>query len=286
MFKKKFHIWLFMLAMLTISPNGLAWGADPVFAPLREFLLSRGVAPNQVDKCLSDPALKFEGKILARLLATPEKRLNYGRFLTTSSVKRAKKFEKIHKDNLKKTQEHTGVPPSVVLAILTVETNLGKYTGNTRIFNVLASQAVLDTPLGKKRLARHWPRRGAKLDTPRQDKRLARRAKWAREELPALLRLAQGEGVSPFSLRGSPAGAMGMCQFVPTSVEQYGADGDKDGRVDLAMAHDAIMSIGIYLKRNGWRPGLSYEQKFNVILKYNKSKPYAQTVLELASRLQ
>jgi membrane-bound lytic murein transglycosylase B len=66
----------------------------------------------------------------------------------------------------------------------------------------------------------------------------------------------------------------------------YGTDGDQDGRVDLAGAHDAIMSIGTYLKKNGWRPGLNRDQQINVILKYNKSLPYARTVLDLGNRLQ
>ena len=283
---KSFYFWMFLLTIITISFSGPAWAADAVFSPLHGFLVSKGVPPDQVDKCLGDPALKFEGKLLARLLATPEKKLNYGRFLSQKSVNRAKKFEKSHKAKLEAAKERTGVPPSVVLAILTVETNLGSYTGNSRIFNVLASQAVLDTPLAKKRLAGYWPKKGKRLNTPRQDKRLAKRAQWARDELPAVLRLAQAKGVSPFSFKGSPAGAMGMCQFVPTSVEIYGADGDEDGEVDLAAAHDAIMSIGVYLKKNGWRPGLNYKERFNVILKYNNSRPYARTVLKLASRLK
>jgi len=284
--KIKFFIGLAMLCLCLVKLAAPAWSADAIFAPLRGHLISQGFSAGEVDKCLSDPALKFEGKVLAKALSTPESALNYGQFLAPASVARARKFSQAHQSELEQAARRTGVPASVVVAILSVETQLGAYTGDFKVFNVLASQAVLDTDAAKKRLAKDWPRRGGNLNSPRQDQRLARRAAWARGELPALLRLAQSRGVSPFFLKGSSSGAMGMCQFVPTSLEMYGTDGDRDGRVDLAGAHDAIMSIGTYLKRHGWRPGLNREQQINVILKYNKSLPYARTVLDLGNRLQ
>jgi membrane-bound lytic murein transglycosylase B len=60
-------------------------------------------------------------------------------------------------------------------------------------------------------------------------------------------------------MKGSWAGAMGQCQFIPTSFLAYAADGDGDGRKDIwANKADVFASIANYLRRVGWRPGLSW----------------------------
>ena len=173
------------------------------------------------------------------------------------------------------------------MAILAVETNLGSYTGRHLVFNILASQAVLDTDLGQAKLRGAWPRK--KRAVFKQDKfqqRLARRAAWARDELMALGRLSLKRKVSPYTYRGSLAGAMGLCQFVPTSLERWGVDGNQDGLVELHHPHDAIFSVAVYLKAHGWLDSLSVSEKAKVLYTYNRSNIYGRTVLDLARRLR
>lgn len=275
-----------LLGTLLFLAAGSAAAADRVFAPLEDHLVSAGIPAKIVRAWLADPSLRFEDRLMASLLATPEHTLNYGQFLKPQVVRRAKRFARRHADVLAKTLKTTGVDPALVVAILTVETNLGSYTGRHLTFNVLASQAVLDTPAARKKLADAWPRRKlVELKDPELDERLSRRAAWAKEELIHLARLSLERQVPITSLKGSVAGAMGMSQFVPSSLILYGRDGDGDGRVNLHQAADAIISVGEFLASHGWRPDLDHEGKSEVLYQYNRSRTYVRTILALAEKL-
>ena len=64
-------------------------------------------------------------------------------------------------------------------------------------------------------------------------------------------------------------------------------DGDGDGKRDLWQSNaDVIASVANYLKHHGWKPGMTRQQQYQVILKYNYSKPYANTILDIAARLR
>ena len=55
---------------------------------------------------------------------------------------------------------------------------------------------------------------------------------------------------------------MGQCQFIPTSFLAYAADGDGDGRMDIwTNKADVFASIANYLRRVGWKPGLTWGQE-------------------------
>lgn len=45
----------------------------------------------------------------------------------------------------------------------------------------------------------------------------------------------------------SHAGAQGLAQFMPTTWESYGVDGDGDGVADITNPHDSILSQGTYM---------------------------------------
>jgi membrane-bound lytic murein transglycosylase B len=84
---------------------------------------------------------------------------------------------------------------------------------------------------------------------------------------------------------GSFAGALGISQFIPSSVLRFAQDGNKDGQINLFDHEDAIMSIAYYLKQHGWKPGLSRNEQFRIVLTYNHSEYYAETILKVAERL-
>lgn len=264
-----------------------AWAATQIFAPLKPEVIEQGYSPAQADALLGAKGVRFEAKIMAVLLAPKESQLNYGQFLGKKPVSAAKRFMKKHAKDLARASAESGVPGEVVVAILTVESRLGHYVGRWSAFNVLASQAVLDTPEAQRLLAKRWPRKKrAQLKTAKTQQRFARRAAWARRELGSLLKLAKREGRSPLSYRGSVAGAMGMAQFMPSSLLRWGKDGNQDGDLDLTHPVDAIFSVANYLRAHGWKPGLDQRGRFKVVLTYNNSKPYAKTVLALAERLR
>ncbi len=137
-----------------------------------------------------------------------------------------KKYEKV----LDEAYDQYGVPPSIIVAILGVETRYGKVMGNDYVIEALST------------IAFGYPKR----------------SEFFTKELRAYLRMTKEEGIDPLSLKGSYAGAMGMAQFMPSSYLHYAVDYDKDGKRDLwNTPEDAIFSIAHYLSGNGWvREGL------------------------------
>ncbi len=84
------------------------------------------------------------------------------------------------------------------------------------------------------------------------------RSAFFRDELEQLFVLCQGsaqrEPCDPLALRSSYAGALGMPQFMPSSVNRYGVDFDGDGRIDLRQhSADVIGSVANYLAAFGWQ---------------------------------
>ena len=79
---------------------------------------------------------------------------------------------------------------------------------------------------------------------------------------------------------------MGIAQFMPSNVLSLAQDGNNDGRIDLFDHADAIMSVASYLSHYGWRPGIDHKAAYRVLLRYNYSKPYANTVLKIADLLK
>src|SRR5260370_12327236 len=75
-----------------------------------------------------------------------------------------------------------------------------------------------------------------------------------RSELIASLKILDQGHVRADSMLGSWAGAMGQCQFMPTTFLSYAVDFDGDGRRDIWNDRaDVLGSIANYLSRLGWR---------------------------------
>lgn len=280
--------WLLALAaLLMAAPLPALAALDPALAPLKAYLVSQGQSAAQAEALLGGGGVHFEAKLLANMLSRKERPRDYRQFLLPEAVARCRQFALQQAPTLSTAQAQSGVPPEVVVAILFIESGLGNFTGKWSAMGVLASQAVLDTPLALRRLAQVWPKKQlAYLQTPQCRERFAKRAAWARGELLGLIQIARQRGVSPLSIKGSPAGALGMPQFMPTSLLKWGADGDGDGRVDLNHVADAVFSVAAYLAAHGWRPGLDRQGQYQVVYTYNHSQAYVDTVLDLAQKIR
>ncbi|NVM20931.1 MAG: lytic murein transglycosylase, partial [Desulfobacterales bacterium] len=169
--------------------------------------------------------------------------------------------------------------------IMLVESRLGDFIGKRMVLNTLSSLAALDDNAVREML---WNTRVKHKSSESRDKFdtwARRKAAWAYTELKAYLKYVNDQHIDPFSVLGSYAGALGFAQFMPSNVLMFGQDGNKDGRINLYQHGDAIESIANYLKHHGWRPGLSRQEAFRVVLCYNRSKYYADTVLKVAERI-
>jgi membrane-bound lytic murein transglycosylase B len=126
-----------------------------------------------------------------------------------------------------------GIPASMVVALWGIESNYGARLGDFEVVAALATLAYNNF-----------------------------RAQFFRGQLIAALKIVSQGHVGLHQMKGSWAGAMGQCQFIPTSFLAYAADGDGDGRKDIwTNKADVFASIVNYLARVGWRPGLPWGQE-------------------------
>lgn len=165
---------------------------------------------------LNKPAESKPWYVYEALLITPER------------IDKGVAYWNAHEQVLANAEKTYGVPASIIIAIIGVETKYGENKGNYSVFNTLAT-------LG--------------FDH-------GRREKFFRSELTEFLLLSRENQFRPLQLKGSYAGAVGLPQFMPSSYRNYAVDFDSDGFIDLFENNaDAIGSIGNYLKKHGWKTG-------------------------------
>lgn len=150
------------------------------------------------------------------------------RFIEPVRIKAGVAFWERHADTIRAASEKYGVPEEIIVGIIGVETIYGRNTGNFQAVSALATLA---------------------FDYPR-------RAELFRGELEALLLMAREQHRDPLDYQGSYAGALGLPQFLPSSVRNYAVDFDGDGQIDLlGSPKDAIGSVARYMQMHGWEAG-------------------------------
>lgn len=167
----------------------------------------------------------------ADVKVTPDKnfRLYKRNLVNEERIERGVDFLQENAEAFRLAEEKTGVSRYAIAAVIGVETIYGKNMGRFRILDALMTLS---------------------FDYPR-------RAKYYRGELAAFLDFCWQQQVRPVSVKGSFAGAMGLGQFMPSSMEAYGRDGDGDGLIDTVnVPADGIMSVANFLKVHGWVPGV------------------------------
>ena len=197
----------------------------------------------------------------------------------------AKGYLQEHEDALDAVEKRYGVDKTVITAILLVETRLGNSVGRRSILNTLSTLASLsDTDIWDAFFKEISKSVSINLDDFESWAR--KKSGWAYTELAAFIRYTARENLDPVAINGSYAGALGIAQFMPTSILAYGSDGNQDGRIDLFDHSDAAASIASYLKHFGWRPGIDREKASKVIFRYNRSQYYVDTILKISELLK
>jgi membrane-bound lytic murein transglycosylase B len=271
--------------MLIQAGGGSAARASDFFTVLQARLIKDGFDAESIQLLYGKPGVGFEIRGVGLFFRHSEARLNYGQFLQERRIQMAQQYIVEHSGALAVAEDRYGVPREIITAIMLVETQLGNLVGNQSVFNILSTMAALDDPAVRKAFWKELPQE-RRISRKAFEKKADRKSRWAYNELKALLRYVDAENLDPVTIQGSYAGAMGYCQFMPSNALRLGVDGNGDDRVDLFDHTDAIASIGNYLKHHGWKPGMTRQQQYQVILKYNYSKPYANTILDIAARLR
>jgi membrane-bound lytic murein transglycosylase B len=255
------------------------------FTKLQKRLIHDGFDAAYIHALYHHPRTQFELKGVALFFVHSESRLNYDQFLSEDSLQKAHDYMQKHQEALTTAEKEQGIAPEIITAILLVETRLGTYIGKRSVLNTLSTMAALEDRQIRSELWQSLPE-SRRYTESKFEKKADQKAAWAYHELKAFLKYAVSEKIDATAVPGSYAGAMGISQFMPSNVLRLGRDGDADGRINLFTHADAIASIANYLKHYGWHPGLSRKNAYTVLLKYNYSKYYVNTLLNIYDRLK
>ncbi len=275
----------FLFFCVLIAAAVPAYSVEDIYAGLKEKLVQDGFSHKQVAK-IFQPAPPAMFKLVSSTLKIRESQLNYDHFLDPSEIAKARQFIQSHQSSFKKAEKKYGVEAGVIAAILLVETHFGSYTGKTSTLAVFSTFALMDKKANRDKVWRLLsPQDRERWGREAFDQKLLARSTWAYKELSALLAWENTNGIRAGSFQGSVMGAVGLPQFLPSSMIEYGADGNGDGRIDLFNPEDAIMSTANYLRGHGWCEARFPSDQEQVIWAYNHSKPYVRTILGIAEKL-
>ena len=197
----------------------------------------------------------------------------------------AKEFFDANQALLAEVQARYGVPPSAAVGLLTVETRTGKFLGDNLAVNNLASMAASANPakvMGLFAGESISPDRRAWIEAKAADK-----AAWAYTELKALFQYARVNRLDMASMPGSIYGAIGISQFMPSSLLRFGVDANGDGKVDIFNVRDALHSMANYLRAHGFTGDLEDEEALRgALFRYNHSQTYVNTIMAVSHFLK
>ena len=248
-------------------------------------LVDEGFNRTDLIPIFNDPRVSFLEKVLTINLINKYVKADYSRFLGNHSVTHAKNFLQKESAFLTQVEARYQVEKEVIVSILFIESSFGANTGNNTVFNVFFTLAQATEPEilhpTYQKLKDQYPR----LTIEEIELRAKKKSQWAYQELKNLLTIAKRENLDVLNIKGSWAGAFGIAQFLPSSYLQYGVDGNKDRKVRLYNRYDSIESVANYLKKKGWKEGLTEKKKRTIIRQYNNSTPYIDTVLKLSQKI-
>jgi len=150
-------------------------------------------------------------------------------------VKKGLALYKKEKKLINKIEKNFYVEKELLLALMGIETNFGKYLGKMDIISSLATLSF--------------------------DKR---RSAFFTNELLVLLKLIDDKVVDKNILYGSWAGAFGNFQFMPSTIKTYAIDYNKNTDIELKKIEDSFASAANYIKKIGWKKNQPCFYKVNL----------------------
>ena len=148
------------------------------------------------------------------------------RTVSNSRIAQGKIMRKKYPTMLSRVEKKYGVQPHVILAFWGLESNYGEVKARHKLTDAFFT-LIYD----------------------------GRRETFFTNQLVSLMKIADKNKLDINDIHGSWAGAMGHFQFIPTTLAQYGVDGNGDGRVDIiGSVGDGMCSAANYLNKLGWNP--------------------------------
>ncbi|WP_235720881.1 lytic murein transglycosylase [Magnetospirillum molischianum] len=223
-------------AVVTIAPQPLRTtesAAPPRAESFADFIdgvradaLAAGVKPATLDAALA--GVTHIDRVIELDRKQPEFSLSFSTYLdrivTPARVAEGKRKLEENRDLLAAIERRYGVQPRFIVALWGIETGFGRNTGGMSVVSSLATLAYD-----------------------------GRRSAYFRTELMQALTILDQGHIAPSAMVGSWAGAMGQCQFMPSTFVKFAVDWDGDGRRDIWRNQgDALASAANYLSSEGW----------------------------------
>jgi len=210
--------------------------------------ISSGISKDVVDQIMSDAI--FLPKVIKYDRYQPEfyeDTLTYIKKRSSNNkIKQGLKIYNKEKKIIEKIEKEFLVEKELLLALMGIETNFGKYLGKMDIVSSLATLSF--------------------------DKR---RSDFFTKELLILLKLVDKKVIKKDILYGSWAGAFGNFQFMPRTIRNYAIDYNNNKIIELKKTEDSFASAANYLKTIGWKKDqpcyFEIDLKKNIPIKYLNS---------------
>jgi len=194
---------------------------------LKREALGRGIAATTLDAAFV--GIKPIPRVIELDRKQPEFTLTFRQYMDrvvpASRVKKGRKKFAENRAQLEKIGKQYGVEPRFLVAFWGIETDFGRVTGGFPVVPALATLAYD-----------------------------GRRSAYFRKELLNSLKILDEGHITPKKMVGSWAGAMGQCQFMPSSFLNFAVDQNGDGRKDIwTTKADVYGSAANYLSGSGWK---------------------------------
>jgi membrane-bound lytic murein transglycosylase B len=231
MMKQKRRIFLFLFFLFSFTQLAFAENAA-TNGDIQDFatMLSEkyGVDPSYAYGTLAQA--EYIPEIIEKI-TKPAEKMNWYRYreiiFTPERIQKGINFMDKNKRILDWEYREYGVPQSLIVAFLGVETKYGEVLGRYRVLDALATLAFRYPP----------------------------RSKFFKKELASFILLAYTQQKNPTDFYGSYAGAMGMCQFMPSTYLYYAVAFQNQQYPDLyTNKPDIVFSVGNFLRQHGWDP--------------------------------
>ena len=214
----------------------------------KDYAIKNGVSEETFNKTMTK--VKFNPKVIEYDRFQPEFYEDTKTYIEKrTSDKKVKNALKIYNQNkilIDEVEKKFSVEKELLLALMGIETNFGKYLGK---MNILSSLATLS------------------YDKRRRD--------FFTNELITILQLIDNGVIDYNILYGSWAGAFGNFQFMPTTIKDYALDYDNNNIVELKKIKDSFASAANYINKIGWKKNESCFIK--VTLSENVPKKFLNT---------
>ena len=217
---------LLFLSFLFIPSYSSDQSFDDWKINFKKYALKNNISENTFDMAMSD--VIFLPKVIKYDRFQPEfyedTKTYISKRTSQQKVKQGSKLFKENKDFIELIDNKFSVEKSLLLALMGIETNFGTYVGKMDILSSLATLSY--------------------------DKR---RSEFFTKELLTILELIDTETIDYKILYGSWAGAFGNFQFMPSTINNYALDFDKNNIIELKSIKDSFASAANYINKIGWK---------------------------------